>query len=142
MAKSNTLDNQLLALIYNATTAANLAVNATSAPLTIIYLALHTADPTSAGNQSTSEAAYTGYARVAVARTSAGFTVSGATVTLTANAVFPAGTGGTGTATFFSTGYASSGAGEILHSGPISPAIVMGAGVIPQLTTATNITES
>lgn len=39
-----------------------------------LYVALHTADP-SAGNQNTSEATYTSYARVAVARSGAGWSV-------------------------------------------------------------------
>jgi hypothetical protein len=142
MAKSTTLDGQLLALIYNATTVANLAVNATSSPLTNIYIALHTADPTAAGNQSSNEVAYTGYTRVAVARTTGGWTVTGASCSPVSNINFPLGTGGSGTATFWSTGYASSGATEILHSGPITPSIVCGSGVTPILSTATVVTEA
>ena len=40
-----------------------------------IYVSLHTADP-AGGNQTTSEATYTGYARVAVARTAVAWTVA------------------------------------------------------------------
>lgn len=40
-----------------------------------IYVSLHTANP-AGGNQSTSEATYTGYARVAVGRNSGAWTVS------------------------------------------------------------------
>jgi hypothetical protein len=40
-----------------------------------LYVSLHTADPGVAGDQTTNEVAYTSYARVAVARSEAGWTV-------------------------------------------------------------------
>lgn len=141
-AKSTTLDGQLLALIFNGTAAATLFQNNVTSPLTNLYLSLHTASPTVSGNQTTNEAAYTSYARVAVARTSGGFTVSGASVVLAAAATFPTATGGSETETFFAVGTASSGAGQILYFGPLSPNIVVTSTVIPQLTTGTTITES
>lgn len=68
----------LLKLVFQNTTWANLG-DATgvikSTANGSLYISLHTADP-SAGNQTTSETAYTGYARVAVARTSSGWTVA------------------------------------------------------------------
>lgn len=140
-AKSSTFDNQLLQLIFNAVTITGIASNSGS-PLTSLYLALHTASPAVGGSQTTSEAAYTGYARVAVARTSSGFTVSGSSVTLTSAVSFPAATGGSETETYFSVGTAASGAGEILYFGPISPTIAVSNGVTPQLTTGTTITEA
>ena len=68
----------LLKLLFQNTTWANVGdatglVHTTTAGS--FFISLHTADP-SAGNQSTSETAYTGYARVAVARSSAGWTVT------------------------------------------------------------------
>ena len=45
--------------------------------------------PADAGNQTTNETAYTSYARVAVARTSGGWTVTGNSVSPTANIDFP-----------------------------------------------------
>lgn len=142
MAKGSTFDNDLIKLIFNATAIANMADNASSSPLTNLYVALHTADPGAGGNQTTSEAAYTSYARVAVARTSGGFTCTGAVVTPAATISFPAGTGGSGTATHFSIGTASSGTGKILYSGTVTPNIVLGNGITPQLTTASTVTES
>ena len=68
MGKSTTFDGQLLALIFNGTSIANIADNAASTPLTNLWVALHTADPTAAGNQTSSECNYTSYARVSVAR--------------------------------------------------------------------------
>lgn len=143
MGKSTTTSNNLLKLLFNATAWANIADNAASSPNTNLYVALHTADPGVGGTQSTNEVAYTSYARVAVARTTSGWTASSAASTSPVAAVsFPAGTGGSGTATYASIGMLVSGAGIILYSGPITPNIVTGSGITPQLTTASTITES
>ncbi len=141
MSKGNTFENDLLKLILNGTAIANLADNAASGPLTNLYLALHTADPGEAGDQTTSEATYTSYARVAVARSASGWTVSANTATLTSAISFPACTGGTNTITHFSLGTASTGTGKILYKGAVSPNISVSNGVTPQLTTATSISE-
>ncbi|MBR0855491.1 phage tail fiber protein [Bradyrhizobium liaoningense] len=142
MSKSDTFENDLLKLIFNATAIANLADNAASSPLTNLYVALHTADPGEAGTQSTSEISYTGYARVAVARTSGGWTVVGNSVSPNADISFPISTGGTGgTATHASVGVASGGASKILYSGALAPTIVVTAGVTPIITTGSTVTE-
>lgn len=143
MAKSTTFDNDWLKMVFNATAIANLCDNAASAPLTNLFVALHTADPTAAGTQASSEISYTGYARVSVARSAGGWTVTGASVSPVAAITFGAMTAGTGgTATFWSVGVAVSGATKILYSGAISPTIVVGNGVTPQLTTSSTVTES
>lgn len=141
MSKSNAFENDLLKLIFNATAIANIADNAATAPLTNLFVALHTADPGEAGDQTTSEATYTGYARVAVARTTVGWTVTANSVSPAANISFPAGTGGAGTVTHFSVGVATSGASKILYKGTVTPNIVTGSGVTPVLTTASTVTE-
>jgi hypothetical protein len=145
MSKSNTFENDLLLLLFNNTNIANIGdatgVRGSSAAGSL-YLALHTADPGEAGSQTTNEIAYTSYARAAVARSGAGFTVTGNAVVLAAAVNFPAGTGGSGTATHFSVGSESSGAGKILYYGAITPNIVCGSGVTPQLGVGTQITES
>lgn len=140
-SKGNTFENDLLLLIFNATTIANIAINATSSPLTNLEFALHTADPGETGDQTTSEVTYTSYARVAVARTNVGFTVTNNSVSPAANVDFPAGTGGSGTATHFSVGTAHTSTGKILYSGTVTPNIVTGNGVTPRLTTSSVITE-
>lgn len=141
MGKGSTWENSLLKLLFQAVAIANIADNAASSPFTNLYISLHTADPTSAGNQTSNEIAYTSYARVAVARTSGGWTITGNVITPASTISFPAGTGGSGTATFLGIGTASSGTGILLYSGAISPSIVCGSGITPQLTTATTITE-
>lgn len=141
--KSDTFENDILKLIFNATSIANLAINATSSPLTHLYVALHTADPGEAEAQTTSEISYTGYARAAVVRTSSGWTVTGNSVSPAAAIDFPEMTGGVGgTVTYVSVGTAASGAGKILYSGALSPTIAVATGVIPRIKTTSTITES
>lgn len=141
MSKSDTFENDLLKLIFNGTAIANLADNAASSPLTSLYFALHSADPGDGGSQTTNEVAYTSYARVAVARNSGGFTVTANSVSPVNDVNFPTATGGTATATHFSIGTAASGAGKILYSGTLSPAIVISNGVPPVITNGSTITE-
>lgn len=142
MAKGSTFDNDWLKLIFNATAIANIADNAASTPLTNLYASLHTADPTSAGNQTSNEATYTGYARVAITRNAGGWIVTGNSVSPAATISFAACTGGTNTITHFGVGTASSGTGKLLYSGTVTPNIAVASGVTPQLTTATTVTES
>lgn len=141
MSKGNTFENDLLKLIFNATAIANIADNAGTSPLTNLYVSLHTADPGEAGNQTTNEATYTSYARVAVARSGAGWTVTGNSVSPAATITFPTATGGTETITHAAVGTDASGTGKLLYSGSISPTIDVVTDVVPSLTTATTITE-
>lgn len=140
--KGTTFCNDLLKLIFNAAAIANLADNAASSPLANLYFAMHTADPGVGGSQNTSECAYTSYARVAVARSAGGFTVTGTSVTPVNDVNFPIATGGSETATYWSVGTAASGAGKILYRGALSPAIVISTGVPPVIHNSTSVTES
>lgn len=142
MSKGNTFENDLLKLIFNGTAIANIADNAASSPATNLYLAFHTADPGEAGDQTTSECTYTSYARVAIARTTSGFTASTAGSTSpVSNTDLPLCTGGTNTATHFSIGMAASGASKILYSGTLTPNISISNGVTPRFSSASTITE-
>jgi hypothetical protein len=140
MSIGNTFENDLMKLIFNGTTIANVADDASSSPITDIAVALHTSDPGEAGNMTSNEIAYTSYARVEVSRDSSGWTVTNNSVSPFANIDFPAGTGGSGTATHFSVGIPGGGAAKIFWSGTVTPNIVCGNGIIPRLTTATTIT--
>jgi hypothetical protein len=141
MSKGNTFENDWLKLIFQATAIANIADNASSSPLTNLYVSLHTGDPGEAGDQTTSEAAYTSYARVAVARSASGWTVTANSVSPAAIIGFPACTGSTATATHLGIGTASSGAGKLLYSGTLTPNISISTGVTPQVATSSTITE-
>src|SRR3954465_7845711 len=110
MSIGDTTENSILAAIFNATLWANYLINATSSPEVNIAVALHTADPGDSGTMATSEIGYTLYGRVSVTRTSGGWTVTAGSVSPGANIDFPAGSGGSGTATFFSTGKTGGGA--------------------------------
>jgi len=142
MSKSNAFETDLLGLIFNGTAISTIADNAASTPLTNLYLALHTADPGEAGNQETSEISYTGYSRVAVARTTGGWTISGNSVSPVAAIEFGEMTGGAGgTVTHASIGTASTGTGKILYSGALTPTIAVALGVLPRIKNTSTITE-
>ena len=121
---TNGTESALLSLIFTATNWANIADNTATAPLTNLFVSLHTADPGEAGSQTTNEAAYTNYARVSVARTTGGWTVSGTDPTQVVNAAtitFPQ-CGATGaTITHWGIGTLTSGAGVLLASGVVGP---------------------
>lgn len=140
MSISNTTENAILNLIFSATAWANYADNAASSPQTNIHVGLHTADPGDTGTMSTSESAYTNYARQNVARSTGWTTASGGSVSPAATISFPSsGAAGT-TITHWSTGKTGGGAAAILFSGTVTPNIAIGAsGITPQLTTSTTI---
>lgn len=140
MSKGNTCEENILKLIFNATTFADVAENDATSPATNITVALHTADPGEAGTQSTNETAYTGYARVNVARTTGGWTVTGNSVSPVANIDFGECTASPGAAiTHFSVGTGVS--NFLLYKGTVTPNITMAVGVIPRLKTTSTITE-
>lgn len=144
MSKSNAFETAFLQHVFENADIAGIG-DATglrgSSTAGSLYFSLHTSDPGEAGDQTTNEVAYTSYGRVAVARSSSGWTVTGNAVAVDANVSFPAGTGGSGTATHWGLGTASSGAGVLLYKGSISPSITCGSGVTPTLTAGTVVTE-
>lgn len=141
--KGNSWSNSLLALLFNGTTATGIAINATTSALTVLWVSLHTADPGAAGSQTTSETTYGAYARVSTNRATTGWTVTTASVAPAAAITFAAATGTvTNTVSYFAIGTASTGAGELLYSGTVTPNIIVSSGVTPQLLTATTVTES
>jgi hypothetical protein len=137
MSKGNTFENDLMKLFFQGTAIANLADNAASSPNTNLYVSLHTADPGEAGDQTTSEASYTGYARVAVARTSSGWTVTNNSVTNASAITFPQCTGGSNTISHFAVGTASSGAGKILYKGELTASLAVSNLIIPEFASST-----
>lgn len=141
--KSDTFENDLLQLIFNAVAVGNIADNAASAPLTSLWVALHTADPGDSGTQGTNEGGYAQYDRVAVSRTTTGWVVAANSVSPVAAVTFPQETATTtGTFTFASVGVTSgSTASKILYAGSLSPTINFGQNVTPSVTTGSSITE-
>jgi hypothetical protein len=140
VSKGDTFENDVLKLIFNAVAIADMAENDSSSPTTNLTVALHTADPGEGGTQSTNETAYTGYARVNVARTAGGWTVTGNSVSPVANIDFGECSASPGAAiTHFSVGTGVS--NKLLYKGTVSPNITMAVGVIPRLKTTSTITE-
>jgi len=129
--KGNNCSINFLKLVYQAVAWANVADNAASSPLTSLYVSLHTADPTASGNQQSSEAAYTSYARVAVVRTSSGWSIAGETITNVNAITFPACTGGSETETYVGVGTAASGAGVLLWAGQLTSPLAVSNGITP-----------
>jgi len=134
MSASNAFESSLLTLIFNNTNLANIG-DATglrgSTTAGSFYIGLHTADPGEAGSPTTSETSYTGYARVAVARTAGGFTISGNSVSNAGVVTFGACTVGTPTITHFSIVSSSSGAGDLFLSGALSASLAVSPGITP-----------
>lgn len=134
MSKSNSCETNLLTLLFNNTDWANIGDAGGLGGSTTagsFYISLHTSDPGEAGTQTTNETAYTNYARVAVARSGAGWTVSGNQVTNAAAITFPqCGVSGA-TITHFGLGRASSGAGELLYSGALNDSLAVSNLITP-----------
>ncbi len=132
MSASNALENKLLSLYFENANAADIGDatglrGSTTAGST--YCGLATADPGEAGSQTTSESAYTNYARQAVARSTAGWTVASGVADNDAAITFPQ-CGATGsTVTNTTLGSAVSGAGSLDFSGTCS--LVISNGVTP-----------
>lgn len=134
MSMSNAFESAILSLLFENTNAANVG-DATglrgSTTAGVFYIGLHTADPGEGGSQTTSEATYTGYARVSVARSTAGWTVTGNSVTNDAAINFGACTAGSNTITHFSIGSDASGAGNLFLSGALTGSLAVSAGITP-----------
>jgi len=136
MSKSNTWESDLLTLVFNNTAAALIGDETGlpgSATAGVLYVSLHTADPGETGNQTTSEANYTGYARVSVARTSGGWTIGTSPIQVSNAATITFGqcTAGTNTITHIGVGTSSSGTGKLLYSGALASSLAVSANITP-----------
>ena len=143
--KGNTASILYLEAIFQATFTeiANLLANASGSPLTSLYVSLHTANPTAAGNQTSSEAAYTSYARQAVARTGSGWSISSETISNVAAVTFPTATGGSESETYAGIGTLSTGSGNLLYFGALTSPLAVSSGITPSFAiSALTITES
>lgn len=125
MSKGNTTENDFLEYVFKATA---FSWNAN----TNLYISLHTADPGEGGSQTTNEATYTSYARVTVARSGVGWTVTGNTAENAALIQFPQCTGGSNTITHVAIGTATSGVGQILYSGALNSSLSVSNLIQPQ----------
>lgn len=139
MSAMNTFEDELLSLIFenqsgppNVGDATGLLGSSTAGSF---YISLHTANPGSneaTGVQTTSEAAYTGYGnRVAVARSTAGWSVASGVADNDAAITFPASTSGPESETHFGVGSAVTGAGVLHLWGALTATLVVNNGITP-----------
>ena len=144
MPKSTSACNSILALIFNATTWADIAEDDTTSPATNLYLSLHTADPGVGGAQTTNETAYTNYVRIAVPRTTGGWDAPAAAATANAALAQFAQCGASGaTLTHVAIGTGAAGAGLVLYAGALSSSLAVANGIQPQFAAgALDVTEA
>jgi hypothetical protein len=107
-----------------------------------VWIALYTADPGESGTAVTNEATYGGYARVAVARSSAQWTytlVGGTTPTMSnTNAVtYAPCTSGSNTITHAGIVTSTSGAGDLLWYGQLAASRAISTGITPEFAAGT-----
>lgn len=134
MSATNAFETALLTLYFNNTDHANIGDAGglqNSATAGVFYVSLHTGDPGETGTQTTSEAAYTSYARVSVARSGAGWTISGNNVSNAAAITFPACTASSSTVTHFGIGSDSSGTGNLFFKGALGASLSVTTGITP-----------
>jgi hypothetical protein len=134
VSASDAFETSLLGLIFTNVNAANVG-DATglrgSTTAGVFYVSLHTADPTDAGTQSSSEAGYTNYARVSIARDTSNWTVTNDVADNDSTITF-ATCGVTGaTVTYFLLGSATSGAGNHFLNGALSASLAISSGITP-----------
>ena len=134
MSASNSFENSLLSLLFENANCANVG-DATglrgSTTAGVFYISLHTANPNETGTQSTTEAAYTSYARVSVVRSTAGWTVASGVADNDAAINFPQATGGSETETHFGIDSDVSGTGNLFLWGALSSGLLVSSGVSP-----------
>lgn len=128
MSKSNTFENEMLLLFFNAVAIAGLAQDH-SAPVAL-ELSLHTADPGEAGTQLSTEATYTGYARITAARTNGVWTVTGSQVVNAGELAFPECTAGSNVITHWAVGQV--GSDTIRYYGALTASRTIDAGEVPR----------
>lgn len=135
MSKINSFETDFLELLFNNTAIANIGDSSGLQPSTAagsLYIALFTADPTDTGSI-TNEADYTGYARVAVARTSGGWTISSNEASNTAAVTFAQCTAGSNTVSHFGIATAgTSGVADLIMSGALTASLAISSGITPE----------
>ena len=134
-AATNALEDALLTLLFINTDAANIG-DATglrgSSTAGVFWVSLHTGSPGETGTQTTSETAYSDYARKSVARSAAGWTVTTGTCDNDAAITFPASTGAGDSVTHFGIGSSETSTGNLWIYGATGGTLVTNSGVTPE----------
>ena len=97
-----------------------------------VYVALHTADPGPAGDQSTNEADFGGYARQPLNKIT-DWNINTNQAANASDVVFPAATGAGTTVTHWSLGAGVTGAGALVYRAPLSTPVPIASGTIVRI---------
>lgn len=134
MSATNAFETSLLGLIITNVDAANVG-DATglrgSTTAGVFWISLHTASPGEAGSQTTSETAYTNYARQDEARNTTQWTVTGNTADNDNAIGFPTCGASGATLTDFGLGSDTSGAGNLFLYGALTASLAVSSGITP-----------
>lgn len=134
MSATNAFETSLLGLIITNVDAANVG-DATglrgSTTAGVFWASLHTATPNETGDQTTSEATYGSYGRVSIARSAAGWTVTGNTADNDAAVTFPQAASGSETINFFGLGSDQTTAGNLFLYGATN-ALAVSTSITPE----------
>ncbi len=131
MSKSNTFEDGLLNLIFLNTALANIGDTSGIQPSSTagyVYLSLFVSDPTD--EDTGTEASYTGYERVAVARNSSNWDVTDGVATNKQEISFPESTGTTQTVSYLGIHTASTG-GDLIYSSALGTTTSIPTNFIP-----------
>lgn len=135
MSATNAFESALLSLIFENANAANVG-DATglrgSTTAGVFWISLSTGTLDDSSTQATTEATYTGYGRVSVARSTAGWTVTGNVADNDAAVTFGACTAGSSTVTDFGIGSAETTAGNLFLYGALGASRAISSGITPE----------
>ena len=107
------------------------------------YISLHTASPGAGGDQTTHDATFGAYARVAVTAATGFSAASGGATANTGLIQFPECTSGSNTVTYVAIGTAASGAGQLIYFGALTSSRDISTGIQAQFAiSALTATES
>jgi hypothetical protein len=98
----------------------------------VFWISLHTGSPGETGDQTTSEAAYTSYARESVARSTAGWTVSSGVADNDSAISFTQASGGSETETHFGIGSNETTSGNLDMYGALDSGLAVSTGITPE----------
>jgi hypothetical protein len=137
MSMTNTFESGVLALLFQNLALTGLGNAGGLLPSSVagnLWISLHTANPDEAGDQTTHETVYPGYARISVVRSAVGWTLSGTAPTQVVNAAdisFPACTSGGETVSHFGIGTDQTGAGKLALFNALTSPLVVSVGKAP-----------
>lgn len=134
MSATDVFENGMLSLIFENANYANVG-DATglrgSTGSGSFYISLSTGTLTDTSTQATTETTYTGYARVAVARSTAGWSVAAGVADNDAAITYGLCSAGSGTVTDFGVGSDSTAAGNLFVYGVLTASLAISAGITP-----------